>query len=147
MVFPIAILLLLAVFDVGRAVFLSNSLTNAAREGARFAIVHQNTSDIAERVEAMTFLGSVSNLSGTPSLVGYFQQNVDGSLGAACSPVKVGCIAVVTVASSWTAITPVVGDLIGPMTLTGRSELPVEFVCPNPLVLSFATDASCPKQP
>ena len=39
LVFPIAILILLAVFDVGRAVFAYNGLTNAAREGARLAAV------------------------------------------------------------------------------------------------------------
>ena len=40
--FPIVILLIVAVFDVGRLVFVYNSLTNAAREGARLAIVNQD---------------------------------------------------------------------------------------------------------
>ena len=42
LVFPIAILVLMAVFDVGRAVFVYNGLTNAAREGARLAAVNQD---------------------------------------------------------------------------------------------------------
>src|SRR4029077_3264030 len=41
LVIPIFLLLLIAIFDMGRAVFAYNTLTNAAREGARIAIVNQ----------------------------------------------------------------------------------------------------------
>lgn len=40
LVFPIFIMLLLGVFDIGRAVFAYNEITNAAREGVRIAIVN-----------------------------------------------------------------------------------------------------------
>ena len=40
LVIPVFIVMLLGVFDVGRAVWAYDSLENAAREGARFAIVH-----------------------------------------------------------------------------------------------------------
>jgi Flp pilus assembly protein TadG len=147
LVIPIAILVLLAIFDVGRAVFIANGLTNAAREGARFAIVHQDAGLIATRVQDMAFLGNVSN-AGAPNFVGYFRQNADGTVSnIACSPVTVGCIAVVSAKTTWTAITPIIGDLIGPIELEGRSELPVEFVCPNSAVSAFNTTAKCPKQP
>ena len=38
LVLPIFILLLVAIFDLGRAVFAYNTLTNAAREGAVYRI-------------------------------------------------------------------------------------------------------------
>jgi TadE-like protein len=40
LVVPIFLVLLLGIFDFGRVVWASNSLASAAREGARFAIVH-----------------------------------------------------------------------------------------------------------
>ena len=58
-----------------------------------------------------------------------------------------GCIAVVTAEVNWSAITPIVGAIIGPIRLTARSTLPVELVCPNPKYPDYATSAMCPKQP
>jgi hypothetical protein len=40
LVLPIALLLILGFFDLGRAVFYYSSLTNAVREAARYAIVN-----------------------------------------------------------------------------------------------------------
>ena len=40
LVFPMFFVLLVAIFDFGRIVWARNSLENAAREGARYAIVH-----------------------------------------------------------------------------------------------------------
>lgn len=146
LVLPVVLLLIFGLIDLGRAVFLANSVTNAAREGARFAIVHQDTDQIVERVESMVFTGEVTN-AGDPDLVTYFRINPDGTLGEACTPISVGCIAVVDVKSQWTAITPLVGDVVGPITVEGRSELPIEFICPNPAIPAFDDTAECPKQP
>ena len=98
--FPIIVLLLLAMFDMGRAVFLYNGLTNAAREGARLAIVNQDKNMILERVESMTFAGPVSNPD-VDSLVEFYHQESDGTLGTPCATLSVGCIAVVTPTSDW----------------------------------------------
>lgn len=40
LVFPIFILLLVGIFDLGRVVWVNNTLATAAREAARYAIVH-----------------------------------------------------------------------------------------------------------
>jgi hypothetical protein len=40
LIFPIFILLLVSIFDLGHVVWANNSLATAAREGARFAVVH-----------------------------------------------------------------------------------------------------------
>jgi hypothetical protein len=40
LIFPIFILLLVGMFDLGRVVWVNNTLATAAREAARFAIVH-----------------------------------------------------------------------------------------------------------
>ena len=54
LVLPIFILLLVAIFDLGRAVFAYNTLTNAAREGARMAIVNQYKPSIIARAKQQT---------------------------------------------------------------------------------------------
>ena len=142
LVFPIALLIILAIFDVGRAVFVYNGLTNAAREGARLAIVNQNEAQIAQRIQAMAPGTPITN-AGDPDLVEFLREDLtDGTTTSeACPSLVTGCVAVVTVRGSWQAITPVVGGLLGPMTLVAQAELPIEFVCPN------ADRSTCPREP
>ena len=42
---PVLLLLLIGIFDLGRAVFQVNTLAYAAREGTRYAIVHGDSSE------------------------------------------------------------------------------------------------------
>lgn len=44
LILPILVIVLVGVFDLGRAVMLSETLNNAVREGNRYAIVHGSTS-------------------------------------------------------------------------------------------------------
>jgi hypothetical protein len=143
LVIPILVLLMLALFDMGRAVFLYNGLTNAAREGARLAIVNQDVTMVEQKIQATTFAGGVSNV-GSVNLIRYHESSPDADPleNDACSPIHVGCIAVVTPQSSWSLITPVLGAIIGPITFEARSELPIELVCPGP-AYPLATD--CPR--
>jgi len=147
---PVLILILVAVFDVGRAVFLYNSLTNAAREGARLAIVNQDKSLVANRVQAVAFSGAVSNAGNLNDLVSFYLQNpnqTDPTANPQCTSIAVGCIAVVTARSDWQPITPIIGNVLGPIQFAARTELPVELVCPNSTVPAYTTSASCPHQP
>ena len=151
LVFPIAMLVLMAVFDVGRAVFVYNGLTNAAREGARLAAVNQDETMIEQRVTAMTFGSGVTNL-GDPDFVRFHREGPDldtPTPNPVCpaTAMAVGCMAIVNAESDWTAITPIIGQIIGPITFTARSEVPVEFVCPNPNILEYANPTDCPRQP
>lgn len=145
-VLPIFLLIALALFDIGRGVFIYNGLTNAAREGARLAVVNQYESDVVARTQDMAF-GTTVDPTG---LVGYYkaQPNTDDVVAnGTCDPIAVGCIAVVTAKTSWTPITPIIGNLIGPIDLEARSELAIELVCPNTKFAAYATHDLCPKQP
>ena len=146
LVFPVFILVLLSVFDLGRGVFIYNGLTNAAREGARLAIVNQDPALVEQRVQEQLFASTLSNVG---SVVEFHKQlpNDDPTTNPSCTVMATGCIAVVTAQVDWSAITPIVGSIIGPITFTARSELPVELVCPNPKYPGYATSALCPKQP
>lgn len=149
LVLPIAVVLLLAVFDVGRVVFIYNGLTNAAREGARLAVVNQDKSLIIQRIQDMTFASALSNAGNPDNVVSFRKElpNEDPLANPQCTTMATGCVAVVTARADWTAITPIIGALIGPIALTARSELAVEFVCPNPDIPSYSSSSSCPRQP
>jgi Flp pilus assembly protein TadG len=150
LVFPVALILILAIFDVGRLVFVYNGLANAAREGARLAIVNQDKALVGQRVEEIAFGSGLSNAADLNDLISYYHQDPnldDPTSNPQCTTVVTGCIAVVTARVDWTAITPVIGSIIGPIDLVARSELPVELVCPNPKYPSYATADLCPKQP
>ena len=150
LVFPIAILLVVALFDIGRAVFLYNGLTNAAREGARLAIVNQDKTLVAQRVQDTAYGSEIANLSDLNDLVSYYKQTpntTDPTQNPQCTTMATGCVAVVTARADWSAITPIIGSIMGPISLTARSELPIELVCPNPKYPAYATSDLCPKQP
>ena len=45
LILPVLVIVLVGIFDLGRAVMLSEALNNAVREGTRYAIVHGTTSE------------------------------------------------------------------------------------------------------
>jgi Flp pilus assembly protein TadG len=144
LVIPIFLILVVSVFDLGTAVFTYNSLTNAAREGVRLAIVNQDKPSILLRAKNAVSIAEINDPSVTAD---FYQANVDGTPNTSktCSPVAVGCLAVVTVQATYHPLTPIIGNILfkSGVTFTARSVLSVEFSCPN----STLTAAQCPKQP
>ncbi|HET9852412.1 MAG TPA: TadE/TadG family type IV pilus assembly protein [Candidatus Limnocylindrales bacterium] len=147
LVFPLFILLVMAIADLGLAVFAYNSITNAAREGARLAIVNQDSAKVTERAT------SQSSVARAPTVtVAFYRAAADGTpdtsttcpIGAA-TYIAVGCLAVVTFEGDYEPITPIIGNVVfgGGVTFTAETVLPVEYSCPN----STQTAAQCPKQP
>ena len=51
-ILPVLFLLLMGVFDMGRIVFYYDVIYNAAREGARYGIVHSNDDKVEADIEA-----------------------------------------------------------------------------------------------
>jgi Flp pilus assembly protein TadG len=142
---PIFLLVLVALFDLGRGVFSYNTLTNAAREGARLAIVNQDVPSIIARAKAETAIVELND----PSVsVGFYQVAGDGTpnLSKPCSPVAVSCLAVVSFEATYQPITPIISNLLfgSGVTLKAKSVLSVEYSCPNAV---FTTANKCPKQP
>src|SRR6188768_107415 len=97
LVLPIFILLLVAIFDLGRAVFAYNTLTNAAREGARIAIVNQYQPSIVARAKSQT---NIVELDDPSVSVSFWHVGGDGAPDRTkpqCNQlVAVGCLAVVS---------------------------------------------------
>jgi hypothetical protein len=144
LVFPVFILLVVAAIDVGKGVFAYNSITNGAREGARFAIVNQDVASIVQRTIAQTSIAETA----TPNVTVTFKKsapNADPSLNANCSPVGFGCVAIIRFESTYTPMTPIIRNILFPtgVTFVATSAEVVEFTCPN----ATTTAANCPKQP
>jgi Flp pilus assembly protein TadG len=108
---PIVLLLMLGILDLGRAVFAYNSVANAARTGARVAIVNQEFSAVeaAALAEAVGLSSVIVEPGECPDL---------------------DCVIRVEVSHDWTAATPIISQIVGPITMSSTSELPVERVSP-----------------
>jgi Flp pilus assembly protein TadG len=143
LIFPIIILLIAGFFEIGRAVFAYNTIANAARQGARVATVNQ-LADVTECDESWPIDDPYQphwSIRGCAILaaktLGVTTANVSVSYASppnttlTCSPtLHVGCIASVTVTYAFTVATPFVNKLIGPITMSQTSNMPVERVFP-----------------
>jgi Flp pilus assembly protein TadG len=150
LVFPLFVLILFGLIDIGRAVFAYNEITNAAREGTRVAIVNQDVPTIEDRIAGQATAVAANQCVFFLEADSTFNTCSKGTATPAdeCPTVPaVGCLAHVEVWTDFTPITPLLGTLIGPMTLTANSESAIEFVCPNPNISAWSTAANCPKQP
>lgn len=166
LVIPIFLIVVLALIDIGRGVFIYSALTNAAREGARLAVVNQDQASIAARVQDMAF--GVAVETAPSDLVRYYSPQpdlADLETNPACAngtqnPISIGCIAVVRAQGTWQpiALAPVAalfqlatgadaGAPYGAIQLEVRSALPIEFECPNASIPAYTDAAACPKQP
>jgi Flp pilus assembly protein TadG len=147
LIIPIFLLLLVAIFDLGRAVFAFNTLTNAAREGARIAIVNQYEPSIIKRAKDQT---AIVELSDPSVAIDFYQVNADGTPNTTsqCALVAVGCLAVVSFEATYFPITPFISNILfkNGVTFEAVSVLSVEYSCPLTPTDPVAA-ANCPKQP
>lgn len=143
LVFPIIVLLVLALAEIGRAVFAYNTIANAARQGARVAAVNQladvtecdQSRPIEDPYEPHWSMRGCAILAG--KTIGLTAANVSVAYSAPpnttldCDPtLHVGCIAAVTITYHFSISTPFVSSLIGPFTMSQTSEMPIERVFP-----------------
>lgn len=135
LVIPVFLLLIMGIVDLGRAVYANNTVNNAAREAGRRAIVDQTILQV--RTEA---LQAASNLAVVASDVSIdFRSSSTPNVANSCGTLVIGCLAHVTVDYQFTAATPVIGQIIGTVSMRGESFFPIESVCVEP------TPAVCPR--
>ena len=107
LLFPAMLVLLFLVIEMGRVFLIYTEVTNAAREGARYGVVHPGDSTpIAEAVRSKVAIVP-------PGEIGVTVTYDDGS-----SPVSTpvfGDRVVVTVTHDLNLFIPVVADLVGPL--------------------------------
>lgn len=117
LILPVFLLILIGIFDFGRALYAYNAIANASRSAARIAIVNQDVDTV--RSEAAREAVGVDPLSITVSFPD-------------CSVLKLGCIAEVRVEHTFQPITPLLGSLVGTPQLTSTSQMPIERVYTSP---------------
>lgn len=137
LILPVLIVTLLGMLDFGRAIYAYNAVSEAARNGARVAIVNQTPSDIclvaAGRAVALG-LPTACAPNGNPGTQGVW---VTTSGVAGCTPVPdINCLESVKVTYQFRPITPVIGAILGPINISSTSTVPVENPC---------LDNSCPQ--
>jgi hypothetical protein len=130
LVLPMLLLFLLGILDLGRAVYAYSTISNAAREAARLAIVSQaqGTACPAETVEC-TAAQHAASLDLDPAAqvhVDFRNPDDPNDPGNDCIAIDIGCIAVVTVEYRYTAATPVIGNLVGVIDMSSTTMLPIE---------------------
>jgi hypothetical protein len=145
-VFPVIALMIFAFIDMGRAVYAYNTLTEAARQAVRVAVVNQldpvsgpwscqsNRPVQNEASPQWTWRGCAALSGATIGLkaadvsVAY---STPSGTDLICSPhLNVGCLVTVTVNMKFTPITPVAGIIIGPIDMSSTSEMPLERLFP-----------------
>jgi Flp pilus assembly protein TadG len=138
LVLPILLLFIFGIIDAGRLIFTYNTVGNAARDGVRVAIVNQSspsgtntcdtTSSFADPVGCAVVAGLALQLTPADVSVKYRTAADD----ADCTTISIGCLAVVKVTGHFQALTPIIGQIIGPTDISSTAKVPVERVCTNP---------------
>jgi Flp pilus assembly protein TadG len=140
LVLPVFLLILFVIFDFGRAIYSYNAISNAAREGGRTAIINQYPDAVrAKAAQQATAVGLPTTDPGNcPSGGGpttatsgvCFSLRTGANLSSACpAPPTLGCVAVVNVKTTFTALTPIIGNIVGPIPITAETKQIIEFVC------------------
>ena len=149
LVLPIFLLVVCSLIDLGRAVFTYTSVTNAAREGARLAIVNQDATRIRQRAFGQSAVANNSDPA-TVFAVTYHKpydpndnandDAVDPANNETCAPVRIGCVAVVEYEVRFDLLTPIVRQVVfkNGVQLKTVVSIPVEYVC---------SGATCLRQP
>lgn len=120
LILPVFIFLLMGIFDLGRAVYAYNTISNAARQAVRLAIVDQNFDAIkTEAVDHAVSLGIVA-------------ADVDvtfrkpASTDVCISPIALACEVEVVVHYHYSAATPIIGNVVGTIDMASTAREAVE---------------------
>jgi Flp pilus assembly protein TadG len=141
-ILPAITLVVLGLFDLGRAVFTYNTLSQAARQANRTAIVDQDS----DRVKAMA-IAAAPTIGLSPSNVTVCFKTADSTQSNCSSPTTdncpaatrvIGCLAIVTASMSYAPITPVLSLFWPSISLTSTSVGYIDYVCPT------GTVTTCP---
>ena len=138
LILPVFVLVLVGIFDLGRGIYAFNTISQAAREGARLAIVDQTIAHIQDEA-AQT---AVQLRIDPADVVVEFRDRELLDTPNSCAGAVAGddnneqsivrCMVIVTVPYDYTAATPILGAILGTIQMEGRSQFKVDFNCEGP---------------
>lgn len=132
---PIVIFMFMGIFDLGRAVYQINALSDAARNGVREAIVNQDCTAITTRAKSAAPAVDLSAANAIAITVYKSAMPVntptpDTCTGGLAGNYGIGWLAEVKATTTFNAITPMISQIIGPMSLSSTARLPIERAYP-----------------
>lgn len=140
-VFPVFLLLLFGLIDVGRYVYVTNAFNQAAREAARFGAVEQWAYACPASVPvASQTRFTCSKAYAQQRLIGYAMDQTastvtctDGASATLLTGVNCGANDILNVrltsgtgSNRFTFFTPVISQLIAPPTIVGQAQVAVQ---------------------
>ena len=148
LVLPIFLLIFFGLIDVGRVVYLQNAFNEAAREAARYGSVEQwvygcpssvplaqqDRFRCTQQVALERIAGAPAYVDTNPNLVKCSSNGDPGGSGnVAATDCRAGYLLKVTVqtpstpaAQQFHFFTPIIGNLIGPVTIAGQAQVVVQ---------------------
>jgi Flp pilus assembly protein TadG len=119
-VIPMLFLLIVGLIDVGRMVYINNAIAQGAREGARFGAVQGRSSTSAGLIsvadEVKGRMTAVPNPTASVTCDRMIMTTTDCGAGDVIN---------VRVDTSVSPMTPIIGDLIGPLSFSAVARITV----------------------
>ena len=124
--FPGHFLVLLGLVDGGRLVFINNELAEAAREAARWGAVQGRAATqaagtgtaVTDEAQSRIVVSPTTTITMKCTDPGDAVPGADGDCGS-------GDLLTVTITSSVSPITPVIGDIIGPLLMKSEAQMTI----------------------
>lgn len=120
MVLPLFFLLIFGIIDGGRLVYINNAVAEAAREGTRWGSVQARSVGAPGRQSIADYTISRMDAVPSPSVTVTCERN-----GVTRSDCRTNDILVITVASPVSMVTPILGNILGPITVRSTSKVVV----------------------
>lgn len=109
LIIPLFLLVVLGLFDMGRAVFYYSTISNASREAVRLGIVDQNQTKI--RQAAVDGASSVMPITIADVTVQHVDPTLNSTAPCNAPPYEIGCVVRVEVRHAFQPATPFVPTL------------------------------------
>jgi hypothetical protein len=136
LVMPLIALLIFGVLDLGRAVYVYNTLAQASRAGNRTAIVNQVGSTVrASAIAASPTLGLTNgNIDICYKDPDTTERDCDEPSTDRCPRAErdIGCLALVVTHTTYQPMTPILNLIFSSFSLSSTSIGAIEYVCPPP---------------
>ncbi len=121
LVFPLFIVLLFGLIDLGRLAYINNAIAEAAREGARWGTVQGRSVSSTDRANVAAKTRSLMAAVPNPTVT-VTCEDIFGTARSTCTKDNV---LVVRVDTTVGMLTPVIGQIVGPRTYTAISRMVV----------------------
>ncbi len=139
LVFPIFLLVLFGLIDIGRYVYTANAFNQAAREAARYGSVEQWSYSCPASVASQNRLTCTQQvakdrIAAAPAYTATTATcTTNGTTAVSATACRAGYLLKVVVSTPSTPanqrflfFTPLIGNLIGPVTVTGEAQVVVQ---------------------